>query len=186
MRSVPWKLVLLAAAATLASCGGPASPAAPLPTPLPPTPSPTATPSLLRPLPISGDYRLSITLGPGCDRVLQRYQHREWDVVVKTEGDHSQIDFVGPGRIFPDRTAIPCAVCGDIGVPPARPAVYTTFKFQEDTGDYAIAYDLRSMDAAVLGDTVAGRAQGFFSQVHISAARVDCSANFHDFALTPR
>lgn len=185
VRSVP-RTLALAASAALASCGGPASPAVPFPTPMPPTPSPTATPSVLRPLPISGDYRLSITLGPGCDRVLQRYQHRVWDVVVRTEGELSLIAFVGPGRIFPDRNAIPCAVCGYVTVPPARPAVHTTLKFQEDTGEYLIAYDLLAMDAAILGDTVAGRAQGFFSQVHVSAARVDCSANFHDFALTPR
>lgn len=117
--------------------------------------------------------------------MLPRFHHRVWDVSLVSEGDLSLVRFVGPQRIFPDRTAIPCAVCGFVTLPPVE-RVHVRLGFQEDAGEYLLGYSLQAMDASVTGETVAGRALGFFSSVHTSAARVDCSSSFHDFALTPR
>ena len=151
-----------------------------------PAPSPTATPPQFHPLPINGAYRLSITLGPSCEVVvLRRFHQRAWDVAVTNQNDLSLLAFVGPERIFPDRTAGLCSVCGFVSVPPDE-RVHVLLEFQEQTDEYLLAYDLQAMDASLMGDTITGRALGRFVSLSTSAERAECLSDSHTFTLTPR
>lgn len=81
-------------AGPLPACG--TSPTAATPSPSPsvvPVPIPSPTPSAT--LPISGAYRLSISVDPSCASQLPTdFLTRNYDVDVEPAGDHSQISFL--------------------------------------------------------------------------------------------
>jgi len=144
-----------------------------------PSPVPTPTPAPDRPLPVSGEYTLTMSIAAGChDQFPASFRVRAYDVTIVPETTHSRLRFADPAILPAPNSA---CVCGRV----SEGRIPLDLTFYEGRAAFNMLYEWHGeaiLEASTLRAQVAGRV----SLADDSGTAVECTSGEHSVALTPR